>query len=147
MTDDTDKAEELLQESGSQKLHEAEASASTAGEDDDSPDSLEDAIADAFVAIDDGDATEHLTTRDRRLSALFAGLDDAGQLAALAQQAADELGRDESPETQADAIRLLLRYAIADLDEELLTTWADGKRAYERAKAERAADQVSEDTL
>lgn len=111
--------------------------------DDDTP-SLEDAIADAFARIDDGEANEHLTTRDRKLSALFTGLDDADQLVELGQEAADALERDESPETQAEVIRLLLRYSIADLDADLFESGKAGLETYEKAKAKQRAEQASE---
>ena len=133
-----------LKAQGERKRHEQEPT--TTDTDDDTP-ALDEAIADAYAAIDAGEANEHLTTRDRNLSALFGGLDDAGQLAALGKQAADELERDTNPETQAETLRMLLRYAIAELDDDLFSDLADGLKAYEKAKAERAAEQVSEDTL
>lgn len=133
--------EDELKAQGNRKRHEQEPT--TSDTDDDTP-SLEDAIADAFAKIDDGEANEHLTTRDRKLSALFTGLDDADQLAALGQQAADELGRDENPETQAEVIRLLLRYSIADLNDDLFDSGKSGLEAYKRAKAEQEAEQASE---
>lgn len=117
----------------------------TATDTDDAP-SLKDAIAKAYANIEDDEesANEHLTTRDRNLSALFTGLDDADQLAALGQQAADALERDESPETQAEVIRLLLRYSIADLDTDLFESGKAGLKTYEKAKAKQRAEQASE---
>ena len=133
-----------LANQANRKRHEQEPTTTDTG--DDTP-ALEEAIADAYAAIDDGEANEHLTTRDRNLSALFGGLDESGQLAALGKQAAHELERDEDPETQAETLRMLLRYAISELDDDLFSELANGLKAYEKAKAKRAAEQVSEDML
>lgn len=141
MADNEQEAEAYLQGAQENELHKAEA----VGDDDDGEDndeqSLEDTVADAFRAIDDGEKNEHVATRDRNLSALFIGLDEADRLEGLGEQVAAEL--DEDPEdSQAGVLRHLVRYAIADLDEELLEAGADGLAAYEKAKAQERAEQV-----
>ncbi|AEH39485.1 hypothetical protein [Halopiger xanaduensis] len=143
MSNDEQEAEALLQGAQENELHKAEAVGDSDGNDgdDDDEQSLEDAVADAFRAIDDGEKNEHVATRDRNLSALFIGLDEADRLEALGELVAAEL--DEDPEdSQAGVFRHLVRYAIADLDEELLEAGADGLAAYEKAKAQERAEQV-----
>ncbi|MFC6720953.1 hypothetical protein ACFQGT_00190 [Natrialbaceae archaeon GCM10025810] len=100
--------------------------------------SLEEAVADALAKIDDVEesANEHLTTRDRNLSALFAALEEAGELSDLGRKAADALERDEDPQTKADVLRLLLRYAISDLDESVLESGTEGLKRYRERTAE-----------
>lgn len=102
---------------------------------------LADAVADAFGKIDDTEdsANEHLSMRDRNLSALFQGLEDADRLTALGEQAAGALEKDTTPETQSEVLRLLLRYALADLDDEILEAGTEGRTAYEKAQVEDTA--------
>jgi len=51
---------------------------------------LVDAVADAYAS----DISENLTIRDGNLAALFAGLEETGELEAVIEAAADELDRD-----------------------------------------------------
>jgi len=74
MTDDnpdTDAAEELLQKSKSNKRHQTDPSTNSKETRD-----LADAVADAYAA----DISENLTIRDGNLAALFAGLEETGEL-------------------------------------------------------------------
>ena len=126
--DDAKKAEELLQQSGSDKLHAAEAP--TQSESDDTPE-LEDAIADAYEAIDAGDVSSNLTLRDANLAALFHGLEDADQLADIGEDAADYLGRDpDDTETRAAVLRLLVRIGLKEVDESALESGKEGRRQF-----------------
>lgn len=98
--------------------------------------SLRDAVAEAYEEIDAGDRPENLTLRDRNLAALFAGLEASGDLASLGEQAAVALDRDVASETRADVLRLLLRYAITDLNEGVIEDGVAGLKTYQDRKAE-----------
>ena len=98
--------------------------------------SLRDAVADAYEEIDAGDRPENLTLRDRNLAALFAGLEASGDLVVLGEQAAVALDRDADPETRADVLRLLLRYAITDLNEGVIEGGVEGLKTYQDRQAE-----------
>jgi len=97
MTDDTPDAEELLQQSKTQKRHETDPADITVA---DEP-TLVDAVADAYAS----DISENLTIRDGNLAALFAGLEETGELEAVIEAAADELDRDRDGTSKAEALR------------------------------------------
>ncbi len=130
MSDDAQKAEELLQQGG-QKLHEAEAPEQSAETDDDTP-TLQAAITDAYAAIDEGDAHTNLTVRDEDLAALVAGLDDADELEGIITAAQDALDRDPdaSDATRAKALGLLLRVGLSNVAPETIETAVDAKQAH-----------------
>ncbi len=127
MSDDQAKAEELLKGQTEQARHQTDPSIDDT---DDTP-ALEDAIADAFERIDDGDLSSNLTLRDNRLAALFHGLEDAGDLAAVGDKAAAELDSDaEDTETRAAVLRLLVRIGLETVDESVLEAGKAGRRQY-----------------
>ncbi|ADB63955.1 hypothetical protein Htur_5068 (plasmid) [Haloterrigena turkmenica DSM 5511] len=140
--DDKQKAEEMLQQSSEQTLVDDDST-----DDTDDSQSLEAAIADAYMAIDNGDANEHVATRDRSLAALFKGLDDANELEPLAEQAAAALDRDLESATQAEAVRKLLRYAIADLNGDILETAKDGRKAFKKAQMEQQLENLDDEPI
>jgi len=71
---------------------------------------LVDAVADAYAS----DISENLTIRDGNLAALFAGLEETGELEAVIEAAADELDRDRDGTSKAEALRLLVRVALGE---------------------------------
>ncbi len=131
MSDDAKKAEELLQQSGEQKLHATEAPEpeSTTESDDSQP--LEDAIADAYEAIDEGDLSSNLTLRDENLAALFHGLEETDQLPEVGQRAAEALERDpDDTETRAAVLRLLVRIGLNEIDKGESKAVKEGRRQF-----------------
>jgi hypothetical protein len=109
-------AEELFQGSSSNRRHNTTAESSNTSTDE-TVDRV-DAIKDALVAIDNGDAPENINVRDARLKALLVGLDDASELDAAAGELADALGDDAAVDTddvsQSDMARLLLRVGLQE---------------------------------
>lgn len=99
-------------------------------DDDDLPE-LEDAIADAYQAIDDNDLSSNLTLRDENLAALFHGLEAAEQLDDVGELAADELNRDpDDTESRAAVLRLLVRIGLKAVDDSLLDSGKEGRRRF-----------------
>lgn len=135
MTDDTSKAEALLEEAKQQKRHETEPSSEPT---DDSP-SLEDAIVDAYAAIDDGDAHSNLTIRDADLAALVTGLDETDGLDEIVADAQDDLDREgtDGDATKAMALGLLVRVGLSEVAPETLETTLEAKKRH-------AVNQASE---
>lgn len=98
--------------------------------DDDTP-TLEDAIADAYAAIDAGDVSSNLTLRDENLAALFHGLEEADRLVDVGEGAADQLDRDdEDTETRAAVLRLLVRIGLAEVDKSVIESGKAGRQQY-----------------
>ncbi|MFC7216516.1 hypothetical protein ACFQO4_20870 [Saliphagus sp. GCM10025334] len=135
MSDDTSKAEALLEEAKQQKRHETEPTNEPA---DDSP-SLEDAIVDAYAAIDDGDAHSNLTIRDSDLAALVAGLDETDGLEEIVADAQDDLDREgtDADATKAMALGLLVRVGLSEVAPDTLETTLEAKKRH-------AVNQASE---
>jgi len=130
MPDDAQKAEELLQQGG-QKLHEAEAPEQSAETDDDSPD-LQTAIKEAYAKIDAGDTHENLTVRDENLAALIHGLDDAGELGAIASEANEELDReDDASDTAAGVLKALIRVGLNEVRPDAMETAVEARKEYQ----------------
>lgn len=127
MTDDNDTnaAEELLQQSKTQKRHQTDPEVS--GED--SRD-LADAVADAYAS----DISENLTIRDGNLAALFAGLEQTGELESVINVAAEELGREPDGTSKAEALRLLVRVALGEVAPETLDAGAEGYQQYRESQ-------------
>lgn len=126
MSNDSPDAEELLEQSKNQKRHETEPSTSE-GDDQD----LVGAVADAYADLDEGDLPENLTIRDANLAALFAGLDETGELASVIDDAADELDREKpGAESKAAALRLLVRVGLDEVAPEALDAGVEGFEQY-----------------
>lgn len=104
--------EELLQQSKDQTRHTSEPTQqpTEAGVD------RVDAIKEALVAIEEGDAPENINIRDANMKALLVGLRDAGELDSVAETLAAEL--DDEVETtevsQSDVARLLMRIGLRE---------------------------------
>lgn len=125
MANDTDKAEELLQQSKQTTRHQTNPS-DTAEDDVD----LTEAVADAYAILEEGDLPENLTLRDRNLAALFVGLQDTGELESVSRRAQEYLGRDEENlDKKATALRLLARVGLEEVAPETLES---GKEGYEQ---------------
>ncbi|WP_455448230.1 hypothetical protein [Natrinema thermotolerans] len=130
MSDDKERAEELLQQSKEQTRKDTEAAVE---KDDGGNDlkSLEDAIADAYEAIDEGDISSNLTLRDENLAALFHGLEDADRLAEIGDGAAEALDRDpDDTDTRAGVLRNLVRIGLSEVDESVIESGKEGHRQF-----------------
>lgn len=127
MSNNKDKAEKLLQESKGQSRHktEPETEIKSAG----TP-TLEDAVADAYRRLDDNDLPSNITLRDDNLAALFVGLEKSDELVPLGEATADALEREATIDTRADVLRLLLRYAISEIDDSILEHGKAGRTQY-----------------
>lgn len=126
MTDEnTDAAEELLQQSKSQKRHQTDPSTSA----EDTRD-LADAVADAYAA----DISENLTIRDNNLAALFAGLEETGELENVIDAAAGELDREADGTSKAEALRLLVRVALGQVAPETLDAGVEGYQQFRESQ-------------
>lgn len=130
MADDRDKAEELLQESKGQTRHAAEVSDNSQPEN--TPQSLHEAIRNGHARIDADEMPENLTIRDARLAALIWGLEETDQLAAVAADAGAELGRDsdDTRETRAATLRLLVRVGLREVAPETMQTAVEARKEY-----------------
>ncbi|WP_433631049.1 hypothetical protein [Halomicrococcus sp. NG-SE-24] len=122
MNDDEQAAEELLQQSGEQKRHNSEPST----EETTDARSLQDAIVDAYEAIDDGDSSSNITVRDENLAALVRGLEDVDELSDVAEAARDELDRDEGRVSRSQTLGDLARVGLDVVAPEVIE---DGKAA------------------
>jgi hypothetical protein len=122
MSDDEQAAEELLQQSGEQKRHNSEPSTKEPTD----ARSLQDAIVDAYELIDEGDASPNITVRDENLAALIRGLEDADELADVAQAARDELDRDGGRVSRSQTFGDLARVGLSVVAPEVVE---DGKAA------------------
>lgn len=121
MTDESDKAEQLLQEAKQQKRHQTDPSEQQSESEQKSA-SLEDAIKQAYDDIEANDLPENLTVRDKKLAGLFAGLKETDKLADLSAEAQEYLGRDteENLEARATALKLLLRVGLSEVTPETM---------------------------
>ena len=134
MADAEEEAEELLQQAKEQKRHETEPS-TTADDSDDV--SLEDAVTEAYERIDEGEVYENLTIRDEDLAALFAALEETGQLEDVGEAAADTLGRDaDTLDTRAAVLKLLVRAALDDVAPETIESAKEGRREFLASQAD-----------
>jgi hypothetical protein len=125
--------EELLQQSKDQSRHTSEPTqqSTDAGVD------RVDAIKEALVAIEEGDAPENINIRDANMKALLVGLRDAGELDSVAETLAAEL--DDQVETaevsQSDVARLLMRIGLR---EALPGVYEDAEEAAKQKAVEQA---------
>lgn len=133
MSDEDAKAE--LKALAEQRRHEQEPTNPTDDADDEV--TLEDAIHDAYHAIDDGEKPENLTLRDTNLAALFIGLEDTDRLDDFGSTVAGELDQADADEyKRADVLRLLVRLGIAEADESILEDAQAGLDAYRKSTGE-----------
>lgn len=127
-SENSQKAEEVLKQSAEQRRYSTEPSQQS----DPDPDqqSLADAIADAYAALEDGDQHENLTVRDRDLAALVAGLEETGELESVAARANDVLDRDAPAESRAHLLKAVLRVGFEEVAPEAIDDAKDGKRQH-----------------
>lgn len=131
MTDETQKAEELLQGSKEQSRHTSEPAAPEANDDEFTDRTT--AIAAALLDVEHGEIPENINIRDARLKALLVGLEESDEL----DDIVGRLGGDLEDATQSDLARLLIRLA---LQEELPDVLDDAKEANRRVALEQAND-------
>jgi hypothetical protein len=130
---DQDAAEDLLREAKNNRRHTTDApEQSTVDEADDDPVDLPSAIAEAYGEIDAGETPSNLTLRDSNLAALFAGLEQSGQLEPIIDGAYDALDRDGEVDsyTRATALRLLVRVGLDEVDGEVIEAGKEGKQQF-----------------
>jgi hypothetical protein len=132
--DDTDERdpEELLQQSQEQKRHTTEPNSTPTETAEDSGQSLEAAIADAYAAMDAGDLHENLTVRDANMAALIAGLQATGQLEEIGDRANERLDRDFDVDTVAGFLKAILRVGLEDIAPETLEAVEEGYQQYQQ---------------
>lgn len=130
---DQDKAEELLQSSKDQKRHRTEAQHSATEE---SSADLEEAIRDAYHALDDGNLHQNLTIRDENLSALFEGLATAEELEEVGSRALTALGEDGDAETKAGVLKALIRVGLSEVANEEVESAKAAHREYLASQAD-----------
>lgn len=123
-----DKAEELLQNS----QHNTRA---TSGESE-RRQPLDAAVADAFQRLEAGDLNQNLTTRDDRLSALLAALDETERLEEIVDAASGELGKDDQDVSKSTAVALLTRIGLEQVAPETLEDAKSGYQSYLAAQAD-----------
>ncbi|MCG1004870.1 MULTISPECIES: hypothetical protein [Halobacterium] len=137
MTDETSEnaeeaAEQAFAAAKEQKRHTSDPSTDTEGVD------RVEAIKDALLAIEEGGSPENINIRDKELKALLVGLDEAGDLDAVALELALELD-DEDADTedvyQSDVARLLMRVGLRAALPSILedAREAEKKKAVEQA--------------
>ncbi|NUC75000.1 hypothetical protein HTZ84_22305 [Haloterrigena sp. SYSU A558-1] len=131
MTDDTETdPQELIDQHKNETDggHSQTEAAVEKNDDADETPELEDAVADAYEKIDEGDRSSNLTLRDENLAALFHGLEDANQLADVGDAAAEELGWDQDDtDTRAGVLRALVRIGLKEVDEDVIQAGKDGR--------------------
>lgn len=120
--------EDLLNEAKNQDRLNTEPT--TAEGDDSEPVDLQAAIQGAYAAIDDGVKNENITVRDTNLAALFLGLEETGELAEIAADAEEELGRDGESVSQSRTLGLLARVGMQELAPEVMDTAEDAYTEY-----------------
>jgi len=132
MSDDSEKAEELLQQSKSQKRHTTDPSSS----DGNSDPPLQDAVRDAYARLDEGDLHENLTVRDGDLAALVAALEETDQLSTIGDRANQWLDRDGTAESRAAVLKALLRVGLQDVASDEVEAAKEGKREFLASQAD-----------
>lgn len=125
MTDNTEKAEELLKQSKTQKRHETDPG----GEEPDQ-ESLANAVADAYGRIESGEMHQNLSLRDADLAALVAGLDETGRLESVGRRAAERLDRDVEVDSRARLVAVLVRLALDEVAPEEVEAAKAGKKQH-----------------
>jgi hypothetical protein len=125
---DSDKAEDLLQQAKAQKRHTTDPS--TGSSEDSAEQSLETAVIHAYERLDSGDLHENLTLRDADLAALMAGLEETGHLEEVGERAASRLNRDESADSRASVLKLLVRIGLSEVAVEEVAAAKDGKKEF-----------------
>lgn len=131
MSQEQEKAEELLNSSKDQSRHTAEPSTAEESAD------VQEALQLAFESVLDGDAPSNTTVRDDNLTALLRGLDDAGELGELMAGANEELGRDhnEGSVSKSQTLALLARVGLQEVDASLMDAAVDAREAYQTEKS------------
>lgn len=132
--DGEEAAEEALAAAKKQKRHTSEPSASQSG-----GEGRTEAIKNALLEIDAGDAPENINVRDSNLKALLVGLDETGELDDVASQLADELDTDEEEMGdiyQSDVARLLMRVGLRE-------ALPDIREDAQEAEKQKAVEQAS----
>lgn len=127
MSDDIDVDEVVEQHKADTEGGRASTEPTAEHDDSDDTPSLEDAVADAYGRLDDGDLSSNLTLRDDNLAALFSGLEQSGRLADVGERAAEHAGRDDQTDTRAAVLRTLVRIGLREVDESLIDAGKAGR--------------------
>jgi len=127
MSNDSDDLDDLLDKSKNQSRTNTEPKAEKNQQ---STQSLDEAVADALHRIDDGDLHRNTTIRDENLAALFEALDQTGQLENIQRKAEVALDQDGDDVTRAAAARKLVRVGLAEVSPEVLANAKSGREQY-----------------
>lgn len=103
---------------------------------------IDEAAAEAFKQIDDGDLAINITVRDERLAALFEALEETDSITEIEQDANDAIDRDEDAEgNKASLARALLRVGFAEVAPEAIEKASEGYGTYlDKQKAEQTSN-------
>jgi len=134
MSENSDKAEELLQQSKEQKRHTTDPETDTSTGSDSPP--LQEAVSESYARLEAGEMHENLTVRDADLAALMAALDETGELPAVGQRANDWLSREASAESRADVLNALLRVGLHEVASDEVEGAKEGKRQFLASQAD-----------
>ena len=132
MSDNSEKAEELLQQSAQQKRHTTDPDDTGAS----SAPPLQTAVTDAYTRLDEGEIHENLTVRDGDLAALVAALEETGELSSVGERANQWLGRDGDAESRAAVLKSLLRVGLQEVASDEVEAAKEGKRKFLASQAD-----------
>lgn len=126
MTDDVD---DLFDQAAGSSRHESEPDLQADADAGDGS-ALSDAVAAELDAINHGDASNALTFRDEALAALVRAMDQTGQIDETAAELAEALDEDVEDASRSLLLSLAIRYALEDIDHDLLEAYTEGKKQY-----------------
>ena len=115
MGSDEDRAEELFQQSGEQRRTNVEPED---GASEPSQPDVREAVREAYGEIEAGETNSNVSFRDDDLAALLVGLEDAGELVDVVEDAQDVVDRDGDA-NRAEAIRSLVRVGLREVAPEV----------------------------
>lgn len=133
MSEEEPDPEELLQSSAEKRRTDSAADSNSS---EDNTQSLEDAVAEAFTELEDGDLHPNLSFRDEHLSALFAALDETGEIDRVIDQASQHVDVEDLGSGQSRALRILVRVGLETVAPETLDAGRDGYRDYLSSQAD-----------
>lgn len=124
--------DDLLEEQKNQDRHTTEPTTEPAA---DGP-TLADAIEEAYSRIDAGEAAENSTIRDKNIAALLRGLEDAGELSGVLEDANAELGRDtnDAQVSRAETLRQLVRVGLREVRAELMDEAISARQSFQTSQ-------------
>lgn len=87
-------------------------------------------VAEQYRRLDDGDVNPTVSAYDKHTAVLLAALEESGDLARVVDELQEDIEMDASGDaTKSQLLVAAVRYAISDVDEELLEEARDGYAA------------------